>query len=103
MRNFINIITESTEPTTSDENWGSETLPLTFKRTVDPQSYKSSGRAGMKLVTMVRASLFIGKLLIGGYETVEGSKKVTVFYGNGYRENVSSEEEAKLFLLRLLK
>lgn len=106
----MDIVTENSEDnvaytgdeTTETENWGNETLPLVFRRTVDPHAYKG-GRGGMVPVTKIRASLMIGKLMVGGYEMVEGSSKVTVYFGHGYKHNVTTEEEAKTFLISQLK
>ena len=108
MREWINLLEgieanpeTTTDHTTDIEQWGSKTVMIKFKRTVDPDAYQNRG-GKMNKVTRIRATLMLGRLLVGGYETVEGSNKVTVYFGNGYKEKVDSEEAAKQFLLKLI-
>ena len=96
MRKWIDLMEEVTK---TSEDLGSRTLPLTFTRTVDPHSYKSSGSKGLVPCTKIRANLMLGKLMIGGYETVEGSTKVKVYVGGQSYATVASEEAAKQLLL----
>ena len=101
MRKIIRIV-EGSEQSQKTE-MGTITLPITLTRKVDPHAYKSAGRAGIQPCVRISGVLRLGEIIIGGYEMVEGTSKVTVNKNGMKYSVVSSENEATDLLMTFIK
>lgn len=102
LRKYIDMIIENADEdndlaapdSITTEDWGPHSAPLKLTRH-DVLGAVSRGRAGIVNVRKIRAILNWGNLMVGVYEMVKGTDKVTVVDSRGNRYKVSSEEEAK--------